>query len=408
MKDTTSVLGYAWPLAVSPGETIAFHLSSATLTQADAKVVRVRCGDPDPEGPGLKVTAPGTAIDGKVALRHQPIHPGSAAIVVDAPSLRAQTISLGCFLWPTAPLTGPQTVLSRWREDLGAGWRLGLDAEGHLVFEVAGATGSGRLRAARPVLEREWIFVGASYDAASGALTLVQRSLDPQAGRDTSGAFNRPGPAGLAWPAETALVIAAHARQAGSDPLTGGHYDGKIDRPRLFGAVLPEEVLRRACEAVAPSSADPALIGAWDFSQAMASETVRDLSTNRLDGRLRHLPMRAMTGANWDGSAVQWTEKPELYGAIHFHSDDMADCGWSPDLTLTVPEDWRSGFYALRLTARDGSNDRWRAMSPSSCAPRSDRRRRGWRWSPARRRSWPMPTARSGSTRSMPRRCSKA
>ncbi len=104
---------------------------------------------------------------------------------------------------------------------------------------------------------------------------------------------------------ETALVIAAHARQAGSDPLTGGHYDGKIDRPRLFGAVLSEEVLRRACEAVAPSPADPALIAAWDFSQAMAGETVRDLSTNRLDGRLRHLPMRAMTGANWDGSAVQ-------------------------------------------------------------------------------------------------------
>ena len=270
-------------------------------------------------------------------MRYQPIHPGSAAIIADAPSLRAQTIALGCFLWPTAPLTGPQTVLSRWREDLGAGWRLGLDAEGHLVFEVAGATGSGRLRAARPLLEREWVFVGASYDAASGALTLVQRSLDPQGGRDTSGAFDGQGPAGLAWPAETALVIAAHARQAGSNPLAGGHYNSKIDRPRLFGAVLPEEVLRRACEAVAPSSADPALIGAWDFSQAMAGETVRDLSTNRLDGRLRHLPMRAMTGANWDGSAVQWTEKPELYGAIHFHSDDMADCGWSPDLTLTVP-----------------------------------------------------------------------
>jgi hypothetical protein len=69
------------------------------------------------------------------------------------------------------------------------------------------------------------------------------------------------------------------------------------------------------------------------------------------------MPMRAIAGANWDGSVVQWTERPELYGAIHFHSDDMADCGWQPDLTLEVPADWRSGFYALKLTAREGSDD---------------------------------------------------
>lgn len=357
MKDTTSVLGYAWPLVVSPGESIAFHLSSATLAQADARIVRVRCGDPDPAGPGLQLTTPGTAIDGPVALRNQPIHPGSAAIIADAPIFKAASFSVGCFLSPTAPLAGPQTILSRWREDLGQGWRVGLDAQGHLVFEVAGAAGSCLLRAERSLIEREWVFIAASYDGAIGALALVQRSLDPQAGRDTSGACDATGPADIVWPTETALVFAAHAREAGSNPLTAGHFDGKIDRPRLFGAVLAEDALRRACETIAPSPADPTLIGAWDFSLEMASEIVRDVSTNRLDGRLRHLPMRAVTGANWDGSVVQWTERPDLYGAIHFHSDDMADCGWSPDLTLTVPADWRSGFYALRLTARDGSDD---------------------------------------------------
>ncbi len=140
-------------------------------------------------------------------------------------------------------------------------------------------------------------------------------------------------------------------------PLTDAHYDGKIDRPRLFAAALPEEMLRRACEMLAPSPADPALIGAWDFSREMDSATVRDLSTNRLDGTLRNMPMRAMTGANWDGSVVQWRERPELYGAIHFHSDDMADCAWEPGPEFVVPSDWGSGFYALRLTAREGSED---------------------------------------------------
>ena len=36
MRDTTAVLGYTWPLVVSPGESVAFHLSSPSLTQAQA------------------------------------------------------------------------------------------------------------------------------------------------------------------------------------------------------------------------------------------------------------------------------------------------------------------------------------------------------------------------------------
>ncbi|AOO79412.1 N,N-dimethylformamidase beta subunit family domain-containing protein [Bosea vaviloviae] len=357
MRDTTAVLGYAWPLVVSPGETVSFHLSSPTLDAAQVRIVRVRCADPDPDGPGLKLSEPGSAIDGRVALRDQPVHPGSAAIIADRPALNAPSLAAGCFIYPTAPLAGPQTVMSRWRADLGQGWRLGLDQAGHLVFEVAGAAGAATLTSARPVLEREWVFVGASYDAASGAITLIQRSLDRLGGRDSSSLTTGQAPASLAWPTETALVFAAHAFESGADPLTSGHFDGKIDRPRLFREPLSEETLRRACEMLAPSPADPALVGAWDFSQEMASDKVRDLSTNRLDGQLRHMPMRAIAGANWDGSVVQWTERPELYGAIHFHSDDMADCGWQPDLALKIPADWRSGFYALKLTARESSDD---------------------------------------------------
>ena len=85
MIDTNSVLGYAAPMIVSPGEQIAFHLSSATLTAAEATLVRVRLADPDPNGPGMKLSEPGTPIDGAVALRYQPIRPGSCAIVADAP-----------------------------------------------------------------------------------------------------------------------------------------------------------------------------------------------------------------------------------------------------------------------------------------------------------------------------------
>jgi N,N-dimethylformamidase len=354
MIDTTAVLGYAWPLVVSPGEEVAFHLSSPSLASAEATLLRVRCADPDPNGPGLRFTQPGCAIDGTVALRDQPLRPGSCVIVPDAPVLRpAGAFSLGCFLWPAAPTAGPQTILSRWREDLGQGWRLGLDAEGRLEFVL----GSARATVPRPVLEREWIFVTASYDPVAGRIRVQQVSPDPQAGRDRGGFAEASAPAESAWPEATALVMAAHAAGPGETPLTAAHFDGKIDRPRLHASAMSAAEMRALCETIAPRPADPLLIGAWDFSQEMSSETVCDLSANRLHGSTRHLPQRAMTGENWDGRTGQWTEAPWQYGAIHFHSDDMADAGWSPDLRLTIPAEWRSGFYALRLRARQGSDD---------------------------------------------------
>ncbi|MBN8874562.1 MAG: hypothetical protein J0H67_17125, partial [Rhodospirillales bacterium] len=193
MIDTNSVLGYAWPLIVSPGEPIGFHLSSATLASAEATVVRVRLADPDPNGPGLQVTEPGTPIDGPVALRHQPIHPGSCAIVADAPVLAAlRGFSVGCFLWPTRLEAGAQTILARWCDDApmdARGWRFGLTADGCLELVVAGV---GRVATTRPLLAREWVFVGGSYDPADATLSVVQVSLDRQAGRDWSDAVTAP------------------------------------------------------------------------------------------------------------------------------------------------------------------------------------------------------------------------
>lgn len=42
---------------------------------------------------------------------------------------------------------------------------------------------------------------------------------------------------------------------------------------------------------------------------------------------------------------------PEQYGAIHFHDDDLSDCGWEVDFELTVPDDTKSALYAARLKA---------------------------------------------------------
>jgi N,N-dimethylformamidase len=351
MIDTTAVLGYAWPLVVSAGEPIAFHLSSPTLASAEATVTRVRCADPDPDGPGLQLKELETPINGAVALSHQPIHPGSCAVVADSPAFaNLMSFTVGAFVWPTAPGGRAQTLVARWRDDLQQGWRLGLDADGRLEFVVATPEGRWRVVGARPMPGREWALVGGVCDPVAGKLRLIERGVDTQAGRGRDTIAEADGPKGVTWPRDLPLMIAAH--EANATALGAGFYDGKIDRPRLHASALSADGLHRICEA--PNASDPALIGAWDFSREIPTDKIIDLSAHRSHGVLRQMPTRAMTGANWDGSSDRWTETPEQYGAIHFHSDDMADAGWSPTLKMTIPSDWRSGFHALRLRATNG------------------------------------------------------
>lgn len=57
-----------------------------------------------------------------------------------------------------------------------------------------------------------------------------------------------------------------------------------------------------------------------------------------------------------DGPGDGLSPRPEEYGAIHFHDDDLTDAGWETDVELVVPPDLPSGVYAARLrtpTAED-------------------------------------------------------
>jgi N,N-dimethylformamidase len=79
------------------------------------------------------------------------------------------------------------------------------------------------------------------------------------------------------------------------------------------------------------------MVGQWDFSRDIGGTRVVDLSGNGLHGETVNLPTRGMTGAAWSGQALHWHERPDLYGAIHFHTDDLYDCRWA------VTHRWRRG-----------------------------------------------------------------
>src|SRR3546814_16925941 len=51
-----------------------------------------------------------------------------------------------------------------------------------------------------------------------------------------------------------------------------------------------------------------------------------------------------------------WRHAPEDYAAVHFHSDDLYDCGWETDFAFTVPDGMPTGVYGARLR-RAGHED---------------------------------------------------
>jgi hypothetical protein len=42
---------------------------------------------------------------------------------------------------------------------------------------------------------------------------------------------------------------------------------------------------------------------------------------------------------------MNWGYRPRHYAAIHFHEDDLYDCGWETDFEATISDAMASGVY---------------------------------------------------------------
>jgi N,N-dimethylformamidase len=135
----------------------------------------------------------------------------------------------------------------------------------------------------------------------------------------------------------------------GGTPVSG-HLNGKLEAPRVARAALSAEAIA-ALPAPGGAAGTPSpIVAGWDFSLETASQRVVDLGPNQLHGALVNLPARGMKGSRWNGDEMCWRHAPDQYAAVHFHDDDLYDCGWETDFSFTVPEGLRSGVYAARLS----------------------------------------------------------
>jgi N,N-dimethylformamidase len=311
----------------------------------------------DHAGVGLKTARVETPANRAYPSRRQEIATGSFVEVGRAEAFDLPSFTLLAYIWPTTPAKGRQAILGTWNETAGRGYMLAVDAADALSLVIGDGAARREVSTNVKLLERHWYLVAASFDAATGEAWAGQRPLLRYAlGDDGSeaAAFPDVRPASGAGLRIAAWTEASAA--AGRRAPAGGHYNGKIEQPAIAARALRrDERAALLATAVVPATTD-ASVASWDFSRHIPSTRVVDTSGHGHDGETVNLPARAMKGRQWDGSEYNWTHKPEHYGAMHFHDDDLYDCGWDTDFTFDVPENLPSGLYCAHL-AQGGAED---------------------------------------------------
>lgn len=344
----TRILGYCDQVGAAPGECLRIMVSCDGLQQYDANLVRLIQGDKNPAGPGYREEPVSLDLGGPFAGRFQAMNAGSYAVIEKVPPCTTQSpLGLQALIWPTLPGAGTQTILSR--EEAGAGFRLYLDENGAVAFEIRTKGEQGeRVSTGKPLVAQRWYLVGASYDPEQSSMTVFQRPLRPYPEVEDAGRVSRVVSGTRTSAGITAPVMIA-ARPADNQPARQ-HFNGRIEAPRVFGRALHPSQFEQSAEPECDG-----LIAAWDFSVGISTTRITDRSPNQLHGNLINLPTRGVSGHCWNGDEHCWANKPAHYAAIHFHDDDLYDCGWQTDFEVTLPNDIASGVYAVHLHGSEES-----------------------------------------------------
>lgn len=341
------LLAYVDRWSVKPGERIKLMVSSAGNAPFEARFARVICGDPNPKGPGYREIAMNHPLAGSHPGRQQRVQTGSWARipVVDLGSAQSG-LSIGITLWPTTPKKGRQGLFAWTGGDVAIS--VFIDEHGGAAVEITAGGKTVRAATGKTMVERAWYDIAVCLDAAAGTLEIAQRPRQLHPGFDdqseTSGRATFPklgsGRAMLA------------ALPEGDAPAA--HYNGKIERPTLWGAALG--IYATIARQLGPTPRLPTahLLACWDFALGIPTLDIADIGPHGFNGEIVNLPTRAMTGARWSAREFRWTDKPEEWAAIHFHDDDVGDVGWQTSLDIEIPRDWKSGVYAVHLKSAAG------------------------------------------------------
>jgi N,N-dimethylformamidase len=372
------IVGYADHMSAQPGDTVKFMVSSKA-PQYRVDMVRLIHGDANLRGPGVKEEVLSTSVNRDYPGKKQVLPLGSYITVASAPPLQLTgSFTITAWIaptvhnqWTTMATPKVQGIVAKWAPGTNSGYGLFLD-EGKLTLWIGGPggrvdrvtvdpplrpwtssiTGTGGARP-RPmqVPTHGWYFVAASFDAATGQVRLVQEPVSPFPFDPTKVTVTRTVSArGVA--STTAPLLIAAAWSEGSPAAVTGHYNGKIDGPKVWNRALSATEIAAVQTGKPPAGA----VGAWDFSRNMASSRIVDTSASKADGTAVNFPTRAVTGHNWTGKEMDFRHARSEYNAIYFHDDDLEDAKWDVGFEFTLPANLRSGVYAARLRTADAED----------------------------------------------------
>jgi N,N-dimethylformamidase len=355
----TWALGYSDELCVLPGETVSYHISGAGAETVDVQLVKLIHGDTQRGGPGFRELEVASDVDGTYPLVEQSTQHGSYARIPDARRILASAqagVSLFAMVQPLTE-TGEQPLISAWDAAAGTGIALVLEPGLRLALWMTGASEAQRVALADGLQAGVWHAVCGSWDPSRGSISVhavpVVNSYNSRFGPATRLASQMnetsaspPGPL-----PEVDLLLGAFDADDGR-PIRGT-YNGKLALPCIYRGPLADTELTRLAGSGARPAVSERLLAWWDLSRGIETSAVAGGLPTSPDGVLVNLPVRGVTGHNWDGSCYEWPHAPELYGAVHFHADDIDDAGWSTTCMLTVAPDLPSGVYAARLRAGD-------------------------------------------------------
>lgn len=346
------IMGYWDRLSARPGDAPELKVSIEDGSQNfRIDIVRLICGDDGPNSPGFKTGSTTSEINGVYPGRRQAIAAGSYVHVPNLNAIRGETITFAALVMPTwLGKRATQCIVSRQHRS-SKGMALAIDPAGRGGLWLHDGTSEALVTCNAAMREGVWYLLIASLDSTVAKVRILQRPvsgnhrIEREVIEDCSIDFPMP-----SLPAGAAAIAARH------DPGLGivAHFDGRIEAPAILRGSLEADQLARVMH---PFEIDLPAIAGWDFSRHIGSSDVADVSGNDFHGRCINLPTRAVTGHGWHGQTTDWRTRPDLYGAIHFHSDDLEDCRWNTSATWQLPAEIKSGVYAARLTSDRGAED---------------------------------------------------
>ena len=148
----------------------------------------------------------------------------------------------------------------------------------------------------------------------------------------------------------------------GAAPGPGGRtLPGFFQRPDRG----PRDLGRRTSGAAPLEPDEAASFAWWDFSRRSRAPDRRPRTARAARQLAQPADPRAERLA-LDRRGDRWRHAPRHYAAIHFHEDDLYDCGWDTDFAVTIPDGMASGATASGCAA---------AASRTSCRSTCCRRR---------------------------------